>query len=167
MAVRVALTFAPFWMRSLAMESQPRERAIMSAEPLVEEWILTFAPLSRRIRARDSRPWETASWRMVRRMVEVTLYSVSSGVPVRARSDIMESDLSLRAARRGRVVGERWSDLRVTFWLRRKRTPSSLLADIAFKSTLFLSRTASTLAPLSSKASIKGVEGKRALLHRA
>ena len=49
----------------------------------------------------------------------------------------------------------------------RKLTSSSLLGDTAFHSTFFSLRTASTLAPLSSKASIKGVEGKRAALQRA
>ena len=147
------------------MDSRPMERAIMSAVPWDEEQASTLAPFSRRIWVMDSRPWETASWRMFRRMVEETWYSAFKGAPFRARRDIMELDL--RAARRGRALSERWSMLRLTFLLRRKRTASSLLADTAFQSTVFLSRIASTLAPLVSNAPIKGVEGKRAALQRA
>ena len=147
------------------MDSRPMERAIMSAVPWDEEQASTLAPLSRRIRMMDSRPKEMASWRMFGRKVEETWYSASRGAPFRARRDIMESDL--RAARRGRALCERLSILRLTSLLRRKRTASSSLADTAFQSTFFLSRIASTLAPLVSKASIKGIEGKRAALQRA
>ena len=159
------LTFAPFWIRSLAIPSRPIERAIISAVPRDEEQASTLAPFSRRIWAIESRPWEMASWRTFRRRADATWYSVSMGAPFWARSDIIESDL--RAARRGRALWERWSNLRLTFLLRRKQTASSLLADTAFQSTFFSLWTASTLAPLSSKASIKGIKGKRAALQRA
>ena len=147
------------------MGSRPMERAIMSAVPRDEEQASTLAPLSRRIWVMDSRPWETASWRMFRRRLAEIWYSVLRGAPFRARRDIMESDL--RAARRGRAVWERWSMLRLTFLLRRKWTAFSFWADTAFQSTFFSLRTASTLAPFSSKASIKGIEGKRTALQRA
>ena len=77
----------------------------------------------------------------------------------------MESDL--RAARRGRALWERWSMSRLTFLLSRKRTASALLADTAFQRTFFSLWTASTLAPLSTKASIKDIKGERAALQRA
>ena len=165
------LTFAPFCIKRLAMASRPMERAIMSAVPRDEEQASTFAPLLRRIWAIESWPWEMASWRMFRWRTAATWYSVLMGAPFSARRDIMESDLSFRAARRGRALWERWSILRLTFLLRRKWTASSLLAVTAlqrtFFSTFFSLRTASTLAPLSTKASIKGIEGKRAALQRA
>ena len=147
------------------MDSRPMERAIMSAVPWDEEQASTLAPLSRRIWVIDSRPWETASWRMFRRIVAETWYSALMGALFRARRYMMESDL--RAARMGRALWERWSNLRLTLLLRRKRTAPSLLADTALQSTFFLSRIASTLAPLFNRASIKGIEGKRAALQRA
>lgn len=158
---RVKFTFAPRWINCLARASRPMDRAIMRAVPWVEEHVSIFAPAERRMEVVDERPRVMASWRMVRRMVLVIWFSASRGLLGWCARRVMMASVDRRAARRG--VGEMLAPLE-----RRSRTASVLLVVTALKRTGgFLSRTAFTLAPRVRRASIRGVEGKRAELQRA
>ena len=160
----MAFTFAPCWISCLARDSRPMERAIMRGVPWVEEEVSTFAPADRRMEAVEERPRVMASWRMVRRMVLVSWFSVSRGAVGLWDSRDMMASLDRRAARRGWKVGV---GERLAFRERRSRTASVLVVVTALQRTDFLSRIAFTSAPFVIRASIKGTEGKRAELQRA